>query len=246
MYFRHFAAQLLGRNRQQKLGSTRTHSSGLGRLGSAVLQNLVAAGVCNITANDPQILAEDNLNGYLFAGSEDVGKSKAKLHQQVLSRRPYMNCRFVCAPAEAPEVDEFFAAADHAISCANTISGRKAAASKAIRFGKALWDVAVADCRKSLAGFIKVWLPENAEWSACPACYYPDGIVNVPRGEGLLAPVIATTAGLAAHMIVQYITGLHDEDIKTYNYFELNLATYQIAALANVRRDDCDVCGPRL
>src|SRR5436190_1001182 len=92
-------------------------------------------------------------------------------------------------------------------SCANTVSARMAAARKAVELRTPIIDVGVSDGRVSLAGSIKYWLPEYADWSACPACYLLPKTA-IPRNEELLFTILATTVAIAAHVFVSLATEL--------------------------------------
>jgi hypothetical protein len=92
-----------------------------------------------------------------------------------------------------------------------------------------------------LEGSIKYWLPECADWAACPACYSVPN-TEIPRDEGLLFTILATTAALAAHVLVGLITGLEANRTKTHNYLSVEMGQLQIEKLAVLKRKHCPLC----
>ena len=145
---------------------------------------------------------------------------------------------------ESTSVNSLYERADWIFSCANTVSARLAAARKAVELSKPIIDVGVSDGRVSLAGSIKYWLPDCADWSACPACYLAPK-AEIPRNEGLLFTVLATTAALAAHVFVSLTTGLDTDFTKTHNYATVETDKCQIEILAVLKRKHCPFCSMR-
>jgi molybdopterin/thiamine biosynthesis adenylyltransferase len=242
-YLDAFSAQLglLGEAGQERLRHARVHVSGTGGVGSSLLAALAAAGVGRLTFNDPQTLEIDNLNRFPYAGPGDVGASKADLIAASFARRPYLKTEALAARTEDEAVSPFYSAANLVACCSNTTSSRLAAAEKAIRFGKPLVDVAVADGRRGLAGFIRLWLPRNAAWSACPGCYLNPAAPS-PRGEALFFPVIGVTAGVAAQIAVQLVSGVRYSPLDANNFFVIDLGAYRLEAFSVKRREDCALC----
>ena len=119
-----------------------------------------------------------------------------------------------------------------------------AAAGKAVELRKPIIDLGVSDGRENLAGNIKYWLPECADWSACPACYL-DSKSDISRNEGLLFTVLTTAAALAAHVFVSLVTGIDAESAKAQNYLAVEMGTYRFETLAVLKRRKCFVCSIR-
>lgn len=242
-YFERFVSQIavIGKEGQEKLKETRVHIAGLGGLGNLMALFLSTAGVGYISANDPQRLERENLGRFVCGDDADIGRYKTDAAARFLHRNRYLAFEPVVAGNESGNVNHLYARADWIFSCANTIPARIAAACKAVRLGKPIIDVGVADGRQSLAGSIKYWLPECADWSACPACYLePD--TTIARNEGLLFTVLAAAAALAAHVFVSLVTGIDTGYLRTHNYLEFEMGRCEIGSLAVIRRKRCGIC----
>jgi hypothetical protein len=114
----------------------------------------------------------------------------------------------------------------------------------AVRFGKPIIDVGVADGRQSLAGTMRYWLPECADWSACPACHLTPNTAT-SRDEGLLFTILVTTASLASHVFVSLVTELDTDLLRTHNYVTVEMTNLRIERLAVLKRERCPVCRHR-
>jgi hypothetical protein len=233
--------EVIGKRGQQKLQKTRVHIAGFGGLGNLLALFLSTAGVGYISANDPQRLERENLGRFVCGEEADVGRYKVIAAARFFHRNRYLAFEPVVGKNESASVIPFHERADWIFSCANTIPARLAAARMAVELGKPIIDVGVSDGRESLEGCIKYWLPECADWSACPACHLSPQIV-VPWNEGLLFTVLATTAALAVHVLVGLITEVNAEFLKTRNYFEFDMGTCQSDPLAVLKRSGCAIC----
>jgi adenylyltransferase/sulfurtransferase len=239
-----YCAQLgiFGREGQQRLRRACVHVSGLGGLGSQILFGLAAQGVGRLTANDPQRLEADNLNRFPTATLADIGMPKAQLVERALRSRPYLAYQGIVARNEQPAVDPFYAAADVIVCCSNTVQSRVAAATKAVRLGKPLIDAAVSDGTRQLAGAVKIRLPEEGSWSACPACYLQQQHAKVPRGEALFFPLLAATAALASHAVVEFISS-GAASFQNRNLVLIDLREFRLASFSVGKKRDCVACG---
>ncbi len=243
-HFVYHAAQLpvLGESGQACLAGASVHISGLGRIGTGVALNLAAAGVGSISGNDPQMEEAENIGPFLFCRPKDLGRPKVFVLEEFLHGRPGLIFEPLAEMTESDLVDPYIAQSDLVISCANTLSARLSAESKAIRMGKPVVQVAVDDGSKFLGGMITLRLPQN-EWSACLGCYL-ENMPQFPRGEGLLTTATSVLAAIAANMAVALLTGVRAEFLNSHNLFLVNLESYSIEALTVERRKECGVCGP--
>ena len=242
-YFERYISQMavIGKPGQRKLQKTRVHIAGLGGLGNLLALFLSTAGVEYISANDPQRLERENLGRFVCGEEADVGRYKVDAAARFFHRNRYLAFEPVVGKNEWVSVTSLYERADWIFSCANTIPARVAAARMAIKLGKPIIDVGISDGKKSLAGSIKYWLPECADWSACPACHL---VVNgaTPRDEGLLFTVLVTTASLAMHVFVSLATELDTDSSMAHNYLTIDLRKLQVERLAVLKRRRCPVC----
>ena len=239
-----YAAQLrlFGIKGQERLQRARVHIAGLGGIGFAIVGNLVAAGIGTIVANDPQAITIDNLNRLPFSGLEHVGISKAAHLRNVFPQRPESQIITHKNKNEEAPFGELCRKTDIIVCCSNSLESRLAAVREAIVHRKTLIDVSVADAKTALAGFIKLWLPCNAEWSACPACYFQNA-TEITRGESILPTVASGIAAFAANMVIQLIVGLPMPD-RRLNFFAVDYSTYRVEALSVLRKQRCVICAP--
>jgi molybdopterin-synthase adenylyltransferase len=242
-YFERYRSQMqvIGRKGQRKLKDTRVHIAGLGGLGNLLALFLSSAGVGYISANDPQRLEQENLGRFVCGDDADIGRNKVIAAARFFYRNRHLGFEPVVARNESASVNPLFERADWIFSSGNTVSARLVAARKAVELGRPIMDVGVSDGRVSLAGSIKYWLPECADWSACPACYLAPK-TKIPRREGLLFTALATTAAIASHVFVSLVTGMDAHFIKRYNYLTVELGQSRAESIAVVKRDLCPSC----
>ena len=242
-YFERYAAQIavIGKMGQRKLKNTRVHIAGLGGIGNLLALFLSTLGVGHISSNDPQCLERENLGRFVCGDDADIGRDKVIAAARFFHRSRHLAFEPVVGENESALVDSLYERADWIFSCANTVSARMAAARKAVELRKPIIDAGISDGRVSLAGSIKYWLPECADWSACPACYLASK-AETPRNEGLLFTVLATTAALAAHVFVSLVTGIETEFLKTQNCLAVEMGKCQIERLAVLKRKACAAC----
>ncbi|MHA7056601.1 molybdopterin-synthase adenylyltransferase MoeB [Aquimarina sp. M1] len=90
-YSRHILLNEIGMEGQEKLKSAKILVIGAGGLGCPVLQYITAAGVGTIGIIDNDIVGQTNLQRQVLYTIDDIGKSKAKVASEKLSRlNPYV------------------------------------------------------------------------------------------------------------------------------------------------------------
>jgi len=242
-YLKMYAAQLpvFGDTGQDLLHQAHVFVVGTGRVGSQLAANLAAAGVGHMSATDPQIVDWDNGNSFIFRLPQDLGKQKVHVLNEQLGVREHLTFRPLTLTIESSQVDSEISHSNFVICCPNTVAGRLAAESKAIRQGKPSMQIATLDGRDRLGGLITLRLRENP-WSACFGCYLEKGS-EPSRGEGLLSTVTSALAAVAANMAVQLLSGIHMEIFRQKNLFYFDLENYTVESLAVQKRKGCRVCG---
>ncbi len=233
--------QILGVEGQRLLARKRVHVAGLGRLGTAVLFDLVSSGFVEITANDPQDVDHENLGAHLWARPSDVGRPKAwALERYIQGRRPEIAFVPRRARSEDGSIDDQVAQADIVIIASNTAVSRRAMERKAINANAISISAGIVDGRERLAGVVSVRDPRHA-WHACAGCHLPNEF-KLPRGEGLLYPVVAMVASHVAQLVVQLVTGHEIDQLAGCNYWLLDGASHSVHSLGIQKRPDCEVC----
>jgi adenylyltransferase/sulfurtransferase len=242
-YFERYTSQMavIGKRGQAKLQKTRVHIAGLGGLGNLLALFLSTVGVGYISANDPQRLEWENLGRFVCGEEADVGRNKVLAAARFFHRNRFLAFEPAVGKNESASVSSLYEQADWIFSCANTVPARAAVAHKAVQLGKPIIDLGVSDGRVSLAGSIRYWLPECADWSACPACYLAPN-TEIPRNEGLLFTVLAMSASLAAHVLVSLVTGLDAELTRAHNYLSIEMGRFHTEGSAILKRRECPTC----
>ena len=69
---------LLGDEKMKKMRSAKVLVCGLGGVGGAAAEQLVRAGIQNLTIVDADCVSETNINRQLIATHENIGKPKAE------------------------------------------------------------------------------------------------------------------------------------------------------------------------
>jgi molybdopterin/thiamine biosynthesis adenylyltransferase len=245
-YLALYAGQLpaIGSEGQLKLAETAVHVSGVGHIGSMLLFNAVNAGVLRLSANDPQVVEQENVGHLIYARKCDIGKPKVYAMEEFLHGRPLLQFGGIYAPNEAEEVDRQYRETDWIFSAANSVEARLRAERAGVVYGIPVMQVAVFDAREAWGGLITHRLPENAEWAGCFADLLQPGM-QFPRGEGLIATVTTALAALASNMFIQIITGVADQWVRRNNVFVVDLTSYYIKAYAVRKRsgERCRICG---
>jgi len=242
-----YSAQLpvVGKSGQAKIRRSKWLFASLGGLGNTAAHEAAIAGVRRITGVDPQRFSLDNSNRYRFGNPDHSEIEKARLvGRGLMCQFPGLEYHGIVAQIETCDISKILEGADIIVSSPNTLLGRQGAAEKAVKSRKFLIDLSVADARRSLTGFVKLWHPQTT-WQACPACFLPDSLdFSVDRREALFNPIISMTAALGVYLGLQFVTG-YATLIRRYNYFELSLDRFEWVVHSIAKRDDCPVCGAK-
>jgi hypothetical protein len=201
---------------------------------------LAASGVGRISANDPQDLELSNLGRFLAADSlSEVGRRKVDVAAGFCTRRFGVDFHPIVARTEDEIVTPWLQKADWIISAGNTAESRITCAQHAVAFSRNILDVSVTDGGDRWLGVVKLRLAGAP--SACPACYFGDGI-DISAGGALLPQVVFATAALASHLVLQFAAGSAPEWWRSLNLWCIDLSDFKLETLAVAPRADCRVC----
>lgn len=103
---------------QEKLKSTKVAILGLGGVGSNILYNLAALGVCNVTGVDFDRVELSNLNRQIIYNESDIGQLKSEIAQNRIAQfLPNINIKFHNKKITSSEdIEEIIAGHDFVIS----------------------------------------------------------------------------------------------------------------------------------
>ena len=190
---------------------------------------------------DPQRVASDNFNRYVFARVTDIGKPKVDVLARFFEGRPHVKVVPVFGRAESIKMDRFEQDVQLVITASNTVPSRLAVARFAVRHGLAHVSAALADGRAGCSGFVTAWMPERPDL-ACPACFLTPR-ARLDRGESLLATVVSVVGALAARLAVQLLAVKHRPSaLGAGNCLTIDVERYVVESLRVLNRQDCLAC----
>ena len=223
-----------------RLASARVHIGGAGRVGSAVALALQAAGVGNISCNDPQLFEEEQLACCVFSRRSDLGRPKVHVLERFFDGRPGFAFEPVFAPNESAHVAPYVERADVVVSCANRLPARLHLEHTAVALKKPSVQASAQDGRRGLGGLISTWIPDAA--CCCFGCLFANPHLRFPRGELLLPTVTSVVGMIAAKRVIDLLTERTANAGKA-NLIFLDLAGYAIHGFSVRPRRGCRVCG---
>ena len=243
-YMRCYAAQLgaIGRVGQRRLQNASVLIVGAGGLGTSIAVTLASAGVGKLVVIDPQEFQIENINRAAYARISDIGRPKVDVLTAFLDGRPHLTVVPIVGRGEALDTFSESHSADLIISSSNTLVSRRAVAAFASARAIPHVSAAVTDGRRGFGGFVVTWIPNSD--LACPACFLTSR-AGLPRGEALLAPVVAAVGSVAACLAARtLVASKRRRLLKAGNCVTLDLDRYTIDHLRVLRNPDCTACGP--
>jgi molybdopterin/thiamine biosynthesis adenylyltransferase len=229
------------KRRNDGLRAIRVHIGGIGRIGTAIVLGLHAAGVGGISCNDPQNFENEQFDACVFSRRSDLGCPKVHVLERFLEGRSRLVFAPIVAPNQAPELAPYLERADLIVSCANQLDARIHLEREAVRLQKPCIQASAQDCRYARGGLVTVWCP-RADCS-CFGCLLPANH-KFPRGEVLLPSVTSTIASIAVHIAVQMLGLDARRFAREHNLFAVDLDDFAIRPMSVKPRPSCRICGP--
>lgn len=221
------------------LAQASVHIGGMGRIGTSIALALHAAGVGEISCNDPQNFEEEQFSVCVYSRRSDIGRPKAHVLERFMDGRPNLNLTSIVARNQSPLVMPYLEKATVIVSCANSLAARLYLERMAIRLRKPCVQAAVHDARTAIGGVVTVWR-QGAKCS-CFGCLFPGRKHFSQRGEVLLPTVTGTIATLAAHVIRDLLLNKRS-NARWKNAIFMNLQDGSMERLAVVPRSGCGIC----
>jgi molybdopterin/thiamine biosynthesis adenylyltransferase len=251
--------RLLGDEGQDQIATMHLALCGVGGVGAMLVANLRGMGFRKFTLIDPELLEASNLNRFPGAGPEDIGDYKVNIIQRELQRldsKTKVNA-LDCGVGEDQARVALYDA-DIIIAGVDGLAPKAELQVLAARLLKPLFDIGTGirlDAErnvKKMGGQVIAYLPGGP----CLRCqginiFRPEtGLAgSMRRATGYVedtdltptsvAFINSVAAGLAADMVVSYITGLRQ--IPTY--IEFDQWSWKVTTYNYARRPQCSICG---
>jgi molybdopterin/thiamine biosynthesis adenylyltransferase len=230
----------MNQRRNDQLHRARVHIGGTGRVGTGIVLGLHAAGVGEISFNDPQNFEEEQLDACVFSRRSDIGRPKVHVLARFLEGRLRSVFVPIVATNQSPELAPYLERADLIVSCANQLEARLHLEREAVRLRKPCIQASVQDGREALGGLVSVWCP-GADCS-CFGCLSP-ARPKFRRGEVLIPSVTSVIAAIAAHVAVQMLGADAQRFAREHNVLAVDLDDFAIRAMSVKARPSCRICG---
>ncbi len=222
-----------------RLRSAHVHVGGCGRIGSAVVLALHAAGVGKISCNDPQMLEEEQLGPFVFSRRSDLGQPKVHVLERFLNGRPNLEFVPIVARNQATIVKPYIEQTSILVSCANRMDARVYLEGEAVRLRKPIIQASVQDARISLGGTITLWHPHSS--CSCFGCFGTEP-GSESRNELLLPSVTSAIGTLAAHLAVLILGPNTVGCVTRHNVYTLDFENLLVEPISVQVREQCIVC----
>jgi adenylyltransferase/sulfurtransferase len=235
-YASHLALPRLGTEGQCLIGESHAVLIGLGGLGCAAAQYLVASGIGRLTLCDFDTVAESNLSRQILYGPDDIDKAKTDAARAALAR---LNPEATIATVKA-RMDEA-AITDILPDCALLIDasdnyGTRLASNRACLSGNKPW--VMGSCIR-MEG--QLMLFNTGINPPCYRCVYgsaPETLEDCP-GAGVFSPVAGVIGAAMAHLSLGHLAGT----ISVSGFQVLDATRWEWRSINIRKKEDCPDCG---
>jgi len=205
-YSAHLPLAGIGEAGQQRIRRSGVALIGVGGLGCAIAQYLVASGVGELTLCDFDKVAESNLARQILYRQSDVGRSKTEAASETLHvLNPDTRLQTIDRRMTTEDMLTLFPNCDLVIDASDNY-GTRLAVNRACLALQKPW--LMASCVR-MEGQVMVLRPDQAS-QACYRCVYgnaPDTLEDCP-GAGIFAPVAGIVGASAAHFALTLLAGM--------------------------------------
>ncbi|GIU16106.1 thiamine biosynthesis protein ThiF [Shewanella sp. MBTL60-112-B2] len=217
---------------------------GVGGLGNLVAQQLAAAGVGHITLIDGDRVELSNLPRQLLFNDTDIGKNKALVAKEKLSRA-YTQTKLIevsehLTQANISQVLTVDGHYDLLLDCTDNFETRQRVNRVAIESCTPLISASAAHFHGQLLNIDQQHNPQ----SGCYHCLFPAdmAVSQTCQTVGILGPMVAAMASMQALMALQHLLGDRQSVGKLFR-FDGKSFSWREARLP--RSSDCVICGQK-
>jgi adenylyltransferase/sulfurtransferase len=205
-YAAHLPLAGIGPAGQQRIRDAHVVLIGIGGLGCAAAQYLVASGIGKLTLCDFDTVSESNLSRQILYRSSDLGSLKAETAADTLrSLNPDTQIRSITTRMTDADMLDLFPDCDLVIDASDNYGTRLAVNRSCLELDKP-WIMASCIRMEGQIMFLRPDLPQQA----CYRCAYgeaPDTLEDCP-GAGIFAPVAGVVGASAAHFALAHLAGM--------------------------------------
>jgi len=211
---------------------------GLGGLGCAAAQYLVAAGVGEITLIDDDQVEKTNLQRQVLHGEADVGVNKCLSAKASLERlNSAIKINVIQKRLGLDEYLELMDSLDIAVDCTDNLVNRNILNRACYQAGKPL----VSGAAIRMEGQLMSIVPQQN--SACYACISSNfGEQNLSCVEsGVMSPIVGVIGAMQALETIKVLTNYGHNTVNKLMMFDGMTSTWQSFKVA--KKKNCSVCG---
>jgi adenylyltransferase/sulfurtransferase len=206
------ALPCFGESAQRRLKAARVLVAGAGGLGCPAAQYLVAAGIGHVTIADFDTVSAGNLHRQILYTPDDVGKFKATIAAERLSRQnPHVVVEAVLEKISSENALALFSRHDLILDCTDNFDARYLINDAAVLTEKPV----VYGAIYQYDGQVAVWNVTNSDGSRSPNYrdLFPEvDAAQIPNcAEGGIIPALAGIIGcIQANEAIKHLTGMGD------------------------------------
>ena len=250
---------------QGRLQNLNVFLCGLGGNGALILDSLLALGIGNIVACDPDTLEVSNLPRIPYAYPEEVGMPKAAIAQiHADNRAPNLNVKCFNKGIEDDQMQNMVKKANIIIGAVDNHGARMIMNGLASRYAIPLIDLGTeiipADSEYEAIGQVQIFVPGQTGCLMCSGALDPSEAaldrmseednaqyenVGYVRGtDETPTPSVLHLNGVVSHLAISQLLRLvFNDGFKGKEFMHYNRQNASILTASVNRNDDCPVCG---
>ena len=224
-------------HKQEILLNAKVLIVGVGGLGCAAAQYLVAAGVGEMTLIDDDNVEKTNLQRQVLHGEADVGVNKcvsAKVSLEQLNSDIKIN--IIQKRLELDDYLELIETLDMVLDCTDNLASRNTLNQACYQSGKPLVSGAAIRMEGQLMSIVP---QENAACYACLSAYFGEQNLSCVE-SGVMSPVVGVIGAMQALEAIKVLSGYGHNNANKLMMFDAMTATWQTFKVP--KKANCIVC----
>ncbi|MCC2615054.1 molybdopterin-synthase adenylyltransferase MoeB [Aestuariibacter halophilus] len=223
---------------QEALLNARVLQIGVGGLGCAAAQYLVASGIGNLTLVDDDTVALTNLQRQILHTEQDLGKLKCESAKQSLtSLNSDVDIQIHTVRMSEPELEQAVAANDIVLDCTDNLETRNLLNTVCWKNQKAL----ISGAAIRMEGQISSFVPQHhTPCYQCLSRFFGEQNLSCVE-SGIMSPVVGIIGAMQALEAIKLLTGFGEPLTAKVLLFDAIRSEWQTFALQ--KDPQCPVCG---